>query len=330
MQSRGLAQVLAVAVLTTVLAGLGVGSCALAGCWSSNSASHEAGPGSANPSSPALTNPGGTPSTKPKGKKGQPARPGTALPGGGDVSAWMMTRAALSTMLSAPAVRPRLQQMRVYEILQPGQQPLSGDSAAVPVVTFSSVADIRTALADNQIARGTRAILYDCEDWSFTPTAEQQNPVQAATEAASLAHSHGLQLIVAPALDLMKVLAPGTPGQLWQRYVRMGLAGSMARIANVVELQAQSLERDPGTYATFVRQASAQAKAANPNVGMLAGISTNPPGAVATTSQITAAITSSQSAVEGYWLNIPGPGPRCPNCHAPQPTIGATVLADVL
>lgn len=220
--------------------------------------------------------------------------------------------------------------MRVYEILQPGQQPLSGDGAAVPVVTFSSVAGIRTALADNQIATGTRAILYDCEDWSFTPTAEQHNPVQAATEAASLAHSHGLQLIVAPALDLMKVLAPGTPGQLWQRYVRLGLAGSMARVANVVELQAQSLERDPATYATFVRQASAQARAANPNVGMLAGISTNPPGAVATTSQITAAITSSQSAVQGYWLNIPGPGPRCPNCHAPQPAIGATVLADVL
>jgi hypothetical protein len=327
MASRGLARLLAVAVFGSVLAGIGVGSCALAGCWASSPAGREGSAGAIGPGSPSVTSPAGRSGSGQKGRNGQQGRPGTSLLDG--QAAWMMTRAALSTMMSASTVGTRLKQKHIYEILQPGQQPLPGVSA-VPVVTFSSVADLRTALADRQIPQGAGAVLYDDENWPFTPTAEQQNPVQAATQAADLAHSHGLQLIVAPALDLLHVLAPGTPGQDWQRYIRLGLAGAMAKVADVVELQAQSLERDPGTYAAFVSQATAQARAANPRVTMLAGLSTNPPGTGVTTSMLTSAIAMSQSAVDGYWLNIPGPGPRCPACNAPQPAIGAAVLGDVL
>lgn len=324
MASRGLARLLAIAVFGSVLAGIGVAACALTGCVSSSPAGREAG-ASFGPSSPGATSPAGRPSASQKAK-GR-GHPGT-LPVTDGQAAWMMTRAALSTMLSASDVGSRLDQRHIYEILQPGQQPLTGVSA-IPVVTVSSLASLRTALADHQIPAGG-AVLYDCENWSFTPTAEQRDPVQAATEAADLAHANGLKFIVAPALDLMTVLASHTPGQDWQRYIRLGLAGAMAKVADVVELQAQSLERDPGTYAAFVSQATAQAKAANPRITMLAGLSTNPPGTVVTSSMLTAAIASSESVVDGYWLNIPGPGPRCPNCNAPQPQIGAAVLGDVL
>jgi hypothetical protein len=95
-----------------------------------------------------------------------------------------------------------------------------------------------------------------------------------------------------------------------------------------VELQAQSLERDPPAYATFVREASAQARAGNPDVAVLAGLSTNPPGAAVNSQQLTAAIQASRAAVDGYWLNIPGNGPRCPTCHAAQPDVGIAVLTD--
>jgi hypothetical protein len=142
----------------------------------------------------------------------------------------MMTRSALSAMLAEPDLRPRLLRSRIYEILQPGQQPLPG-VAAVPVVTFSAVADLRAALAGHQLAPSTGGILYDAEAWSFTPDAEQRDPVQAAAQAADLARARGLTFIVAPALDLMKVLDPRSPVPRWQRYLDLGLAGSMARAA---------------------------------------------------------------------------------------------------
>jgi hypothetical protein len=241
----------------------------------------------------------------------------------------MMTRAALSDMLSAPGVRSGLLRTRIYELLAPGEKPLSGVNA-VPVMTFSAVASLRTALADNQLPPGTKAVLYDPESWSLTPASEQSNPVQAATQAASLAHSHGLQFIVTPALDLTTVLDPGSSAPLWQRYLNLGLARSMAKIADVVELQAQSLERSSGTYATFVREAAAQAQAANPDISLMAGLSTNPPGAAVSSQELTAAIQISQADVNGYWLNIPSAGPQCPNCNAAQPGIGAAVLSGVL
>jgi hypothetical protein len=82
----------------------------------------------------------------------------------------MMTRAARSAMLAQPHLRPRLLQARIYEILHPGQQPLPG-VAAMPVVTFSAVADLRAALAGQRLPPSTGGILYDVEAWSFTPAA---------------------------------------------------------------------------------------------------------------------------------------------------------------
>ncbi len=242
---------------------------------------------------------------------------------------WMLTRPALAQMLADPAVRSRLEHTRIYELLQPGQQPLSGISAT-PVVTFPALAELRSALAGHTLPAGTGAVLYDPEAWSFTPPAEQRDPVQAAAQAAELAHAHGLKLIVAPALNLTTVLDPGSSAPRWQCFLDLGLAKSMAKVADVVELQAQSLERDQTTYESFVRQAAAQARAGRPGVSVFAGLSTNPPGAPVDSQQLTAAYQASRSAVNGYWLNVPSAGPRCPTCNASRPDIGAKVLGTVL
>ena len=83
---------------------------------------------------------------------------------------------------------------------------------------------------------------------------------------------------MAPALNLTTVSpAPGA-GPRWRQFLRLGLAGAIAKVTDVLELQAQSLEWSPSTYAEFVRKAAAQARAANPRVAILAGLSTNPPG----------------------------------------------------
>jgi len=241
----------------------------------------------------------------------------------------MLTRSALAEVLSNSGVRVGLERTRIYELLQPGQKPLSGVNAT-PVVTFPSVDELRSALQDNSLPAGTGAILYDPEAWSYTPAAEQSNPVQAAAQAAALAHAHGLKIIVAPALNLTTVLDPGSSATRWQTFLDLNLAKPIAKIANIIELQAQSLERDPEAYKNFVHAAAAQARAGNPHVTVLAGLSTNPPGAAVNSQQLTDAIVASRPDVDGYWLNIPGQGPRCPTCNAPRPDIGVAVLSSVL
>ena len=278
-------------------------ACALAGCAGQGPGQPASTPSAASPTS--SPNPGGAPGIR-----------GT----------WMLTKSALSQMLSEPSVGDRLARTRIDELLKPGQQPLSGVDAT-PVVTFSSVAALRSAVRGNTLPAGTRAVLYDPEVWAYTPATEQRDPVLAATQAAGLARSRGLQLIVAPAMNLTTVMDPGSSAPRWQTFLDLRIIGSMARVAGTVELQAQSLERAPAAYARFVREAAAQARGANPKVTVLAGLSTNPPGTAVDSRQLTAAIQASRADVAGYWLNIPGNGARCPTCNAAQPNLGAAVLS---
>lgn len=245
-----------------------------------------------------------------------------ASPGG---PAWLLTRAALAQVRADPAVREKLRGARIYEILRPGQLPLPG-IAAEPVVTFASAAALTAAVSGGQLGTGVYGVLYDPEAWSFTPQAEQRDPVSAAARAAAVAHAHGLRLIVTPALNLSTVLSPGAKGPRWRTFLSLRLAGQLSRVADVIEFQAQSLERDAGTYASFVQAAASQARAARPAISVLAGLSTNPPGAPVDGPQLTAAISASRSVVVGYWLNIPAAGPRCPTCNPPRPDLAIEVM----
>ena len=280
-------------------------TCLLAGCSAHSSAG---GPATSAPASP------GSGST------------GPVAGGPGARSTWMLTRGALGQVLSDPAVAARLGAARVYEILTPGEPPLAA-AGAEPVVTFSAVSTLRQAVDGGQLPAGTRAVLYDPEVWPYTPVTEQRHPVQAARQAAAITRAHHLTLIVAPALDLAAA-QPRAGGPLWRQFLRLNLAGGIARVAGVVEVQAQSLERDPKVYRAFVRAAAAQARAANPHVTVLAGLSTNPPGSAVSGPQLATAIRVSSAVVSGYWLNVPGRGPRCPACNAPRPDLARQMLGE--
>ena len=246
--------------------------------------------------------------------------------GPGERSTWMLARGALAQVLSDPPVAARLEGARVYEILLPGQPPLAA-AGAEPVVTFSAVSALRQAVEGGQLPAGTRAVLYDPEVWPYTPVTEQRNPVRAAQEAAAVTRAHHLTLIVAPALDLVSA-QPRSGGPMWRQYLHLDLVGQIAKVAGVVEVQAQSLERDPPVYRAFVRAAASQAHAANPHVTVLAGLSTNPPGPLVSSRQLAATIRASSAAVSGYWLNVPGQGPRCPGCRAPRPDLARQMLSE--
>jgi hypothetical protein len=185
---------------------------------------------------------------------------------------------------------------------------------------------MESAVDAGQLPPGTFGVLYDPEAWAFTPAAEQQNPVQAATAAAAVAHAHGMRFIVAPALDLTTVLAQGGTGPDWRQFLDLDLVGRLAKVADVVELQAQSLEQDTSVYTAFVQAAAAQASAARPGIDLLAGLSTNPPGVPVEARQLTSAIQATRSLVDGYWLNVPAPGARCPACNAPRQDIAVQTL----
>jgi len=242
---------------------------------------------------------------------------------------WMATRWALSQLMADPEVEAGLRGALIYEILQPGQQPRTGPGA-VPTVTFSAAGTLASAVTRRQLPAGTRAVLYDPEAWAFTPAADQRDPAGAAARAARVARARHLKIIIAPALNLTTVLRPGGARPRWRQFLDLRLPAEFARHADILEIQAQSLERDTRVYADFVTAAAEQARAANPRVIVLAGLSTNPPGAPVDSQQLVAAIQATRRSVNGYWLNIPGPGPRCPTCNPARPHVGVMTLRAVL
>ena len=268
-------------------------------------------------SAPAGTQPAATSSPGPSPSPSQQAA--------GAGPAWFVTRAALKSLMADQTARDRLLGTQIYEILRPGQELLAGVEAR-PVVTFTSAATLKQAVTSGQIPPGTYGVMYDPEVWSFTPVDEQRDPVSAAAGAASVAHAHGLRFIVSPALNLTPVLSPGSSAQRWRRFLDLNLAAEFAKVADVIELQAQSLERDATSYTTFVREATAQATAAKPGVTVIAGLSTNPPGSTVNSTNLVAAIAATRALVTGYWLNIPGPGAQCPTCGPANPAVAIETL----
>jgi hypothetical protein len=173
---------------------------------------------------------------------------------------------------------------------------------------------------------GIGAVLYDNESWTLTPTNEQHDPGTYVALAAGIAHQHGLVFIAAPAMDLVTVLGQNPGESRANAYLRLGLAKIGASRANVINIQAQSLESSMPSYSSFVSSAQAQARSANPNVVVLAGLSTNPSGVAASPQTLYEDVKATRSVVNGYWLNVPGSSPECPNCGTPRGDIAVQFL----
>jgi len=196
------------------------------------------------------------------------------------------------------------------------------DWTVVRTRTATSLATVEAAAADPS----TTAVLYDPEGWDMTPPEEQRDPAGAACRAASIVHAHNKILIVTPAINLIRIIEPGARGDRFEAFAGTKLAGEIARCADVYEIQAQGAEMDKGAYRSFVEAEARQARAANPHVVVLAGISTNPMGQQVTGKEVFDAVQSVRSIVDGFWLNIPGGGKFCPSCGAPQPRVAVDML----
>jgi len=155
--------------------------------------------------------------------------------------------------------------------------------------------------------RPLRAVLYDPEGWDATPLAERVDPTAYFRRFAALAHARHKTVIITPHVSLMSV--PGARCGAWSgesaidAYVRCNIAGEAARVADIVETQAQQLQSEPAAYRSFVARTAAQARAANPSIRVIAGLTT---GHGFRASQMFAAWSSVRDLVDGYYLSIGG------------------------
>jgi len=197
---------------------------------------------------------------------------------------------------------------------------------ASPAVVFTSEVARADALSAGRVPAAVTWILLDLEHWPLTPADEQADPVAALRKVTALAHSRGKKVLFTPAVDLLSVLAPGTPGSARFATFDRLVVGPGAAAADGFEVQSQQTEATPSA-ATFVSAAIATARAAHPGAPVLAGLSTNPDGRRVTAADLMAVYLAARSAgATGFWLNIPETSAECPRCGIPQAPVAVTFL----
>ncbi|MBD5656092.1 MAG: hypothetical protein IAI50_13090 [Candidatus Eremiobacteraeota bacterium] len=198
---------------------------------------------------------------------------------------------------------------------------------AQPTQSFDSYASLAAVIGTpGAIGPNVTILLYDNEKWPATPLDEQQAPQQYETQFCALAHSYNYACMTAPALDLVVFSAPQTQ---WQAYLSQNYPQFSAAVSDFYEIQAQGYERNP-VYATLVNSAAQQAQNANSNIWVLSGLTTNSPPqeqGTPTLQNLTDDIAATRtSATGGFWLNIPSPGPNCPNCGPPNIPLAESLI----
>ena len=240
--------------------------------------------------------------------------PSPARTGWSRTSRWPCSRGTACP----PPPSPRLfNSPRTLLIVRPrGGVPDSLVPLATKVQSFASFATMQAAIQGSTLEPGVKYVLYDNEDWPFTPSNEQAAPfTYRGPDALALAHAHGLQVIFTPAANLspdpqsrLHDLEPARVGQ--EQVLRLsgpehggpGRGGLGHR-------------RDPGSAGRGSNQgsppssakAALQARAAAPSHPVLLGITSAIPGSGAVSpSTLTGVVAATRSLVDGYWLNVPG------------------------
>jgi hypothetical protein len=181
-----------------------------------------------------------------------------------------------------------------------------GWGGATPALAWASELAFEESLAARAIPPGVRTVMYDPEFWPATPLDEQQHPIGAMRAFARAAHAAGYTVVITPHPSLAAVeggpcsVAAGETVE--DAFLGCGLQAQAARYADIVEIQAQSLEWDAAQYARVVEAAADQARAANPNVVVLAGLSTR---YAANAGVLYAAWSSVRDIVDGHYLAMP-------------------------
>lgn len=178
-----------------------------------------------------------------------------------------------------------------------------------------------------------KVVMYDNEQWRLTPVKEQHNASDYYALFANLAHAYGYCFLSTPSPNIVPLQKGYNPNRdLIQQYHSMGFSIFCSNApAEIYNLQTQTFEGFPKLFVSFINKSTEQAKSANPNILLFAGIGTDPAagGNVSadlvkwklvnadlppvgsrgrrwkiTARQIYTAVLETYKTVSGYWLNI--------------------------
>jgi hypothetical protein len=207
-----------------------------------------------------------------------------------------------------PRLRSFFDHRRVYPLGNPAGDQLQavGVPRATPTLIYQSYARFASDVTAGRIDPRVRAVAYDPEHWALTPLAEQIAP--------DLAAAHGYQTILTPARDLMMLGRAACHASAGERldhaYLRCRIPAAAAGDADIVEVQSQVDEFHPNRYRLLLSGAAAQARAANPSVRVLAGVSTHPPAGAARWRVMVRSARIAAGQADGLWVNIFSRYPR--------------------
>ncbi len=270
------------------------------------------------------------PATPPAPPSGSPSTGSSGGSISGSGTSWIVSGSTLTRLLaadSAGATAARnFDAPNAYVLTGAADWAVPSGWHSTPTASFTSYATLKSVFARHSLDPRIRAVLYDNEHWSLTPQNEQADPAHYDQLAADLVHQHHLLFIAAPAPDLVDKLRPDAATGNFDTFLSLGLAGQIARYADVLDIQSQGAENNPTLFASFVSAVATQARQANPGIKVLAGLSTNPSGTAVTAAVMDRAARAVRTDVDGYWLNDPAASPACPACAGPYPQVALTAL----
>jgi hypothetical protein len=181
-------------------------------------------------------------------------------------------------------------------------------SVTTPTLVYRSYAVFQHDVSIGAISSSINAVMYDPEKWSYTPLDEQRDPAYFLSAFARLARAAGLKVIESPARDLVTVAGGVCTRQSTESvdhaFLRCGLIQVASSVSDVVEVQAQADQTATPRYSALVVPAASDARAVNPRIVVLSGVTTMRPGD--SIQNMVAAAAAVRNSVSGFWLNVHG------------------------
>ena len=169
---------------------------------------------------------------------------------------------------------------------------------------------------NSQVLKPGDTVIFDDEQWRYTPVWEQQHQAFYQEQAAQLAARNGIRFINSPFAQ--------SPSKM------IRLEESAAKYASVVEVQAQAFDSNPTHYRAFILRAVRAIRAVNANVPILVGLSSDAKGVPTTADRLLKSYQRVKDSVQGFWLNANTWGSSGQGCASQGcPQVAEAFLHDI-
>jgi hypothetical protein len=214
----------------------------------------------------------------------------------------------------------------VLGYLMPTDYPFTGEAQLAYIVGSIETGNTGgvPGLQDTLNAGGTLPgpftyVMYDCESWSITPTAEQDNPFTYMATALTALAGMGLTFITCPAVDMLPTLSGynGADSTQTNYLTDINIPSKVTAESNssiILEVQSQVFCSTPSTYTTFASEVvSAWTGLSSAEIWM--GLGTFKAGENYITLPGQLYTDWSSQPANRYWINAPSADHNCPQ-HA--------------